>query len=75
MEDDPTEDMIMTEVVPLSYQLSPFSQENCLKSIIENNYTELNKVAYSHTPKAVSRPSAFLRSNYHNQMKLFSASV
>ena len=37
----------MNEIVPLSYQLSPLSQESCLKSIIDSNYTKVSEMKYS----------------------------
>lgn len=47
MEDTVSEQKIMTEIVPLSYQLSPLSQESCLKSIIDSNYTTVSQIKYS----------------------------
>lgn len=68
MEDTVSEQKIMTEIVPLSYQLSPLSQENCLKSIIDSNYTTVSQMKYSHEEKIKQRNLGSLRSSVPNQI-------
>lgn len=58
----------MTEIVPLSYQLSPLSQESCLKSIIDSNYTKVSEMKYSWEDRMKRKDSNSLRSAISNQM-------